>query len=117
MLGIVVLGSSCVCVDCYRPSQTMQLRLDTPSPADYTLTSSQAKVRTDPENHRFLIDLPNIRYGYMLALLVVPIGNNAPETNEEVLVLRDNETVRKISIAKIRRLPTDPDGTHVLKIK
>ena len=117
MLGIVVLGSSCVCVDCYRPSQTMQLRLDTPSPADYTLTSSQAKVRTDLENHRFLIDLPNIRYGYMLALMVVPIGNNAPENNEEVLVLRDNETVRIISIAKIRRLPKDPDGTHVLKIK
>ena len=112
-----MLGSSCVCVDSYRPSQTMQLRLDASSPDDYTLTSSQAKVRIDQENHRFLIDLPNKRYGYMLALLIVPIGNSAPEKKEEILIMRNNETVRQISIAKIRRLPVDPDGTHILKIK
>ena len=117
MLVVGMLGSSCVCIDRYRPSQTMQLRLDTSSPTDYTLTSSHAKVRTDPDNHHFLLDLPNIRYGYMLAFLIIPIGNSAPEKHEDVLVMRDNEVVRQISIARIRRLPVDPDGTHILKIK
>lgn len=116
-LSLALLGCSCACLDCYRPPQTLRIRLDAPASDIYTLVSAQQGVSLTRENGRFRVDLPGKTYGYMLALFVVPIGNTDPEKKEEIAVQRNEGTVRSISVAEVRRLPKDADGTFVLKLK
>lgn len=99
-----------------------RLSLIAPSPTSYTIRV-QPKVGAPidtpvPPDGRVAFDVPVTSRDSTILFFLVPVYHYpAPDTLRVIRVMRADRTVRKLSAEDIGRLPTDPDGYHVLRIE
>lgn len=93
-----------------------------PSPSDYTIRVKPcvgAPIETPvPSNGRIEFDVPVRRRASTIICFGLPVYHYPPpDTLRAIRVMSGDRTVRKLSAQEVGRLPTDPDGYHVLVIE
>jgi hypothetical protein len=109
------------CVHALRPYNTpsqQKLHVQTASPTNCTIRVADAESFPVSADGRVVFDVPRLPRGCDVYLFgVVKIGEGSPESVPAIHVLRDGKVVRKLSLQKLGKLPTDGEGYHIVVLR
>ena len=101
-----------------RTVPAQRLSLVAPSPSSYTIrVAPDVGVpidRTVPADGRVVFDVPVKSRDSTIFCFGLPVYHYPPpDTLRVIRVIREEQTIRKLSAQDIGRLPTDADGYHI----
>ena len=64
----------------------------------------------------FKVMLPAVKYGYMLVFMIIPVGDAHPERSQYIQIMRNEETLKKLTVKQARRLPRTSDGAFEIHL-
>jgi hypothetical protein len=101
------------------PPTTELVKIVATVPEQYVVNANMGEATSlnVPHDGRVSITVPPYRSCgvYLFNIIKVRQVNVLPK-EWAITVSRDRETVRKVSLSKLRKLPTDQDGYRILKI-
>jgi len=109
------------CVYALRPGNNpsqQKLCLHSASPANYIIRVVDTNDFPVAADGRVTINIPTLRRGCDTYLFgFIKLSDGSPEHLKAIHVLRDEKIVRKLSLEKLKKLPTDTEGYHTLDLK
>ena len=103
----------------YGPPSTEAIRIVATAPEQYVVSLDMGGT-TDlsvPKDGRMRIIIPAYHTCSVYLFNVIRVHQgNTPLKEWNITVSRDGEIVRKVSLSKLRKLPTDQTGYRILKI-
>ncbi|MGV3753871.1 MAG: hypothetical protein ACO1QS_00650 [Verrucomicrobiota bacterium] len=108
------------CVYALRPGNTpsqQKLCLKASSPTNYTVRVAATNDFPVATDGRATIDIPTLPRGCDTYLFgFIKLSDGSPERVPAIHVLKNEKVVRKLSLEKLKKLPTDTDGYHTLDL-
>lgn len=103
----------------FNPPATELIRIDASAPAQYAVNVNMGETTrlNVPQDGRVRITVPPYRSCGVYLFNVIKVHQaNAPLKEWNITVGRNGGTIRKVSLRKLRKLPTDQTGYRILKI-
>jgi len=122
ILGLLLVtglsGCAYVLPACSRPAN-VQLKVQASQPERYAIRVTALEPPSDysvAADGRVTFTVPSFREGCSIYLFeVVKVADARPERIPVVQVLREGRTVRKLSLARIAKLPEDDSGYRIVR--
>ena len=109
------------CVYALRPSNApsqQALHIEAAEPAVYAIRIGEAQPQPVHPDGRVAFEVPRLQSGCAVyAFGLVKVDDHRSEDVAAIQVLREGRVVRRLSLNQISKLPTDAEGSPLLKMK
>jgi hypothetical protein len=120
LVGASALLAGCVlALPAYNEPSHQRIAVDTPSPEQYAvrIDVEGATAIQVPATGRLVVDVPRLPRECSRYFLGIKVSDGNPDARKAIHFLRDGKIVRKLSLADLARLPIDPEGWRIVRLR
>ena len=118
LLSCCVLVSGCAkALLISNPPSQEKLRVVSANAEKYTITVGEKSVYPVPPDGRVTMEIPRLPSGDATYLVGVKVASASSYDVPAIHLNKDGQTVRKMSLNDLAKLPVDEQGYRVLKVK